>query len=41
MNPDSEVGGWMRVCLGLDDELNDIERAGIHLELRKGDVETG
>ena len=28
MNPDSQEANWMCLCLGLNDELNDIERVG-------------
>lgn len=38
MNPDSELGSWMRVCLELNDEQTDVEAAGIHLEV--DDAET-
>ena len=31
MNPDSELGAWLGVCFGLDDEPKDTD--GMHLEI--------
>lgn len=34
MNPDSDLGAWLGMCFGLDEEeLSDVERVGLGLEM--------
>lgn len=33
MNPDSDLGGWMAFCLGIEAEQTDVEAAGLHMEI--------
>ena len=33
MNPDSQTGAWMGICLGIDQEQTDYEAAGMTLEV--------
>lgn len=37
MNPDSETGAWLALCLGIEAQQTDIEAAGIHLEVENDD----